>query len=162
MIRTSFAAKLATMTVAAFLLAACSTAKTETPVVDGGSTVPMTEQQIFTQQVGDRVFFDLDSYSIRPDGMATLHRQAEFLQQHPQYTLRIEGHCDERGTREYNLALGDRRANAVREALVSLGIDRARLTTISYGKERPECTQSDEGCWQLNRKGLSVLTGAGS
>lgn len=166
MFRTSFAAKALGVVAATFLLAACTTKKADAPVDpnSGNGSIEMTDQQQWTDQntVGDRVYFDTDRYDVRPEGMATLQRQAQFLAQHPQYTVRVEGHCDERGTREYNLALGDRRANAVREALVSLGVDRGRLSTISYGKDRPECAESDDNCWRINRKGLSVLQGAGS
>jgi peptidoglycan-associated lipoprotein len=140
MLRTSFAGKAICVVAASFLLFACSSNKeAEAPATDQGSMVDNSLQGIFTdpQRVGDRVYFDLDRYDVRPEGMATLQRQAQFLNEHPELTLRIEGHCDERGTREYNLALGDRRANAVREALVSLGVDRGRLSTISYGKDRP-------------------------
>jgi peptidoglycan-associated lipoprotein len=165
MLRTSFAAKAIGVVAASFLLFACSSKKeAETAPVDQGSMVDnsLEGQWKDMQRVGDRVYFDLDRYDVRPEGMATLQKQAQFLNEHPELTVRVEGHCDERGTREYNLALGDRRANAVREALVSLGVDRGRLSTISYGKDRPECSESDEQCWQLNRKGLSVLQNAGS
>jgi peptidoglycan-associated lipoprotein len=165
MFRTSFATKALCVVAASFLLFACSSKKEAEPTTtDQGSTVDNSLTGIFTdpQRVGDRVYFETDQYDVRPEGMATLQRQAQFLNEHPELTLRVEGHCDERGTREYNLALGDRRANAVREALVSLGVDRGRLSTISYGKDRPECSESGEQCWQTNRKGLSVLQGAGS
>jgi peptidoglycan-associated lipoprotein len=165
MLRTGFAAKALGVVAVSLLLFACSTKKDEAVApVDGSAMVDNSLMGQWTdmQRVGDRVYFDLDRYDVRPEGMATLQRQAQFLGEHPELTVRIEGHCDERGTREYNLALGDRRANAVREALVSLGVDRGRLSTISYGKDRPECAESDEQCWQLNRKGLSVLTNAGS
>ena len=146
---------------AAMLIAACSSTKTTD---NGGGTggndgVTLTDQETWTQQVGDRVFFDLERYDVKPEGMAVLQRQAEFLASKPNYTLVIEGHCDERGTREYNIALGDRRANAVREALISFGVDRARLSTISYGKDKPECGDSNESCWSTNRRGVSVLSG---
>jgi peptidoglycan-associated lipoprotein len=165
MMRTSFAVRALGVVAVSFLLFACSTKKDEpTAPVDGSAAVDnsLVGQWTDMQRVGDRVYFDLDRYDVRAEGMATLQRQAQFLSEHPELTVRVEGHCDERGTREYNLALGDRRANAVREALVSLGVDRGRLSTISYGKDRPECAESDEQCWQLNRKGLSVLTNAGS
>ena len=109
------------------------------------------------------MFFDTAQHSIRPDAQAVLQKQAAWLKQYPQAKLMVEGHCDERGTREYNLALGDRRAYAVKEFLVSLGVDAARLQTKSYGKERPACTESDDSCWQQNRRGYSVISaGAGS
>ena len=107
------AAKIAGLAIAFAMLAACSTK----PANDGAE-VPMSLQQEFATVVGDRVFFDFDRYDVRPDGMATLQRQAQFLNQHPELMVRIEGHCDERGTREYNLALGDRRANSDRKSVV--------------------------------------------
>lgn len=114
-------------------------------------------QEILAQDVGDRVFFDYDKSLIRPDGQRTLRRQAEFLRANPTATITIEGRCDERGTREYNLALGDRRANAAKDFLVSLGISPDRIRTISYGKERPVVLGHDEAAWAQNRVGISVL-----
>ena len=110
------------------------------------------------QQVGDRVRFDLDSYAVTPDGEATLQEQAALLQQYPQVVVTIEGHADERGTREYNLALGERRADAVRNYLIALGIPSDRVQVVSYGKERPECADADENCWALNRRGVTVAS----
>jgi peptidoglycan-associated lipoprotein len=104
------------------------------------------------------VHFDYDKYSIRSEDRDLLQRQATWLQKYPQVRVTIEGHCDERGTREFNLALGARRANAVREYLVSLGLSSARLDTISYGKERPMCTESSESCWSQNRRGVTTIT----
>ncbi len=112
----------------------------------------------FEVVVGNRVFFDYDSYEIRPDAQDTLQKQAAWLQQYGQYAVTIEGHCDERGTREYNLALGERRANAVRNYLVALGVDGNRLQTISYGKERPEVPGGDEVAWAQNRRGVTALS----
>jgi peptidoglycan-associated lipoprotein len=158
MVHASFAAKALGVVAASFLLFACTSTKDKAEAPEtGGAGVELTLKDRFEQEVGNRVYFDLDRYDVRAEGMATLQRQAQFLSENPQIMLRIEGHCDERGTREYNLALGDRRANAVREALVSLGVDRGRLSTISYGKDRPECSESDESCWQRNRRGQSVL-----
>jgi peptidoglycan-associated lipoprotein len=117
----------------------------------------------FRVNVGDTVLFDTAQHSIRSDAQTVLQKQAAWLKQYPQAKLMLEGHCDERGTREYNLALGDRRAYAVKEFLVSLGVDAARLQTKSYGKERPACSESDDSCWQQNRRGYSVISaGAGS
>jgi peptidoglycan-associated lipoprotein len=111
----------------------------------------------FKQNVGDRVFFDTDLSNIREDGRGTLAKQAEWLKKYTNYPITIEGKCDERGTREYNLALGERRANAVRQYLVAQGIPADRIKTISYGKERPEAVGSDEGAWARNRVGITTL-----
>lgn len=116
----------------------------------------------FIANVGDRVFFDFDKYSIKGDGRQTLVRQAVWLKKYPGVTITIEGHCDERGTREYNLALGERRANAVKDYLVASGISPSRIKTISYGKERPQARGSNESAWAQNRRGVTVLKGAGS
>ena len=112
--------------------------------------------QDLVQRVGDRVFFALDSAVLDADARRTLERQAEWLRLFPDNSLIIEGHCDERGTREYNLALGERRANAVREYLITQGIAPSRLTTISYGKERPYALDHNEEAWALNRRAVSV------
>ncbi len=113
----------------------------------------------FERNVGDRVFFDYDSSTLDQTDRDTLGRQAAWLNQFPNIVLTIEGHCDERGTREYNLALGARRAAAVREHLVSLGVSAARVETISYGSERPTCVESAENCWQVNRRGVATIRG---
>jgi peptidoglycan-associated lipoprotein len=148
------------------LLTACSSTKEEaTAPVTTTQTTKITpgSAEDFRVNVGDTVLFDLDQHSVRPDGQAILQKQAAWLKQYPAVRLMVEGHCDERGTREYNLALGDRRAYAVKEFLVSLGVDAARLQTKSYGKERPVCAESDDSCWQQNRRGYSVISaGAGS
>ncbi|OAI42594.1 hypothetical protein AYO42_02275 [Rhizomicrobium sp. SCGC AG-212-E05] len=109
--------------------------------------------------VGDTVHFALDQYNIEEGDKALLGRQAAWLQRYPAVRVTIEGHADERGTREYNLALGARRANAVKEYLVSQGVSTGRVETISYGKERPICTTSDEGCWSQNRRGVTIVSG---
>jgi peptidoglycan-associated lipoprotein len=111
----------------------------------------------FRQNVGDRVYFETDMSSIREDGRATLAKQAAWLKQYTNYPITIEGKCDERGTREYNLALGERRANAARQYLVAQGIPASRIKTISYGKERPEAVGSDEGAWARNRVAITAL-----
>jgi len=156
---------------AAALLAACSsdvpvndaggagagnTASASTDTGIAGAAVPGSPED-FNQNVGNTVYFDLDSYSLSSDAQSQLQRQAAWLQQYPQRTLTVEGHADERGTREYNLALGERRSNSVANYLVALGVDKARLSTISYGKERPLCTESDESCWSQNRRGVSAI-----
>ena len=115
-----------------------------------------TEEQMFARNVQD-VFFEYDSYDLRPDAQTSLTQAAQFLQQHANLRFTVEGHCDERGSTEYNLALGDKRAAAVKEALTKGGVNSSRVNTISYGKEKPFCTESNEQCWQQNRRGHFVL-----
>ena len=115
--------------------------------------------QDFKVNVGDTVHFAYNEYTVQDTDKSTLQKQATWLSHYPAVQLTIEGHCDERGTREYNLALGARRANAVKEYLVSLGVAAGRLQTVSYGKERPICTASNEDCWAQNRRGVSTITG---
>ena len=110
---------------------------------------------LFAQNMKD-VFFAYDSYDIEPQYQKVLQADARFLQTHPTIKFTIEGHCDERGSTEYNLALGDNRANATKQALIQLGISGDRIRTISYGKEKPFCTESNESCWQQNRRGHFV------
>ena len=106
--------------------------------------------------------FAYNEYAVQDDDKATLQKQAAWLSRYPGVRVTVEGHCDERGTREYNLALGARRANAVKEYLVSLGVSTARVDTISYGKERPICTESNEACWSQNRRGVTVIVSGAS
>ena len=127
--------------------------------VNGANAAPGSTQD-FTVNVGDRIFFDTDSSQIRADAQQTLNRQAQWLAQYPKYSITVEGHSDERGTREYNLALGARRANATRDYLVSRGVPANRMKTISYGKERPVATCDDASCWNQNRRAVTVLGGA--
>jgi peptidoglycan-associated lipoprotein len=114
--------------------------------------------QDFKVNVGDTVHFAYNEYNIETQDRATLQKQATWLNKYPGVQITIDGNCDERGTREYNLALGARRANAVKEFLVSLGVNAGRLQTVSYGKERPLCTQSTEDCWAQNRRAVSTIT----
>jgi peptidoglycan-associated lipoprotein len=116
-------------------------------------------QQDFTVNVGDRIFFDTDSTSIRADAQQTLRKQAQWLNQYGSYRITIEGHADERGTREYNLALGARRAEATRDYLVAQGVDGGRMKTISYGKEQPVAVCDDISCWSQNRRAVTALKG---
>ncbi len=118
--------------------------------------------QDFTVNVGDRIFFDTDSSAVRADAQATLQRQAQWLSRYGNYSITIEGHADERGTREYNIALGARRAAATRDYLIAQGVAGNRLKTISYGKERPVAVCDDISCWSQNRRAVTVLGGAGS
>ncbi len=104
------------------------------------------------------VYFDFDSYALRDDGKAALDKDAQLLREHPNADITIEGHCDERGTVEYNQALGEERANAARDYLLDAGVQAAQIKTVSYGKERPFCTEHNESCWQQNRRGHFVLT----
>jgi len=153
---------------AAFVLAACeSTPETAGNASGSGTgTAPMApmnptspvpgSKEDFVTNVGDRVFFAFDKSDLSADSRRTLERQAAWLKQWSNQRLTIEGHCDERGTREYNLALGERRANAVKDYLVAQGISASRLSTISYGKERPAVLGSNEAAWAQNRRGVSV------
>ena len=114
-------------------------------------------QQDFIVNVGDRVFFDTNSSELSPQARATLDKQAQWLNEYSRYAFTIEGHADERGTREYNIALGARRAQTVREYLVSRGVTAQRMRTISYGKERPVAVCNDISCWSQNRRAVTVL-----
>lgn len=127
----------------------------------GAGAATPGSQQDFTVNVGDRIFFDTDSTSIRADAQQTLARQAQWLAKYPNYGITIEGHADERGTREYNLALGARRAASTRDYLVSQGVPANRMKTISYGKEKPVAVCDDISCWSQNRRAVTVLGGAG-
>ena len=126
------------------------------------STAKPGSAQDFVVNVGDRVLFTTDSSSVNADGRVILDRQAQWLNQYGQYTFTIEGHADERGTREYNLALGARRATAVKRYLVSRGVSSGRMKTLSFGKERPVAVCNDISCWSQNRRAVTVLNGAGS
>jgi peptidoglycan-associated lipoprotein len=160
---------------AVLLLAACQTAPemTKKAAGTGGAATttapattteqgampgvtPGTEQDLVAN-VGDRIFFDFDKSDIRADARERLDSWASWLNKYPQVTAVIEGHCDERGTREYNLALGERRANAAKSYLVAKGIDPKRLQTISYGKERPAVVGSNEAAWAQNRRAVLVV-----
>jgi len=134
--------------------------KTE-PVVE--STIAPGSLEDFRVNVGERVYFDLDQYALDSDDQDILKRQAAWLASYPSVRILIAGNADERGTREYNLALGERRANAVKEYLVSLGVSASRVDTVSYGKERPIAAGSDEQSWALNRIGWTqIVSGATS
>lgn len=123
----------------------------------GLSDVVPGSQEDLVANVGDRIFFDYDSATVASSAQQTLSRQAEWLAANPSVSITIEGHCDERGTREYNLALGERRAAAVKNYMISLGVDRSRISTISYGKERPEELGSSESAWSKNRRAVTVV-----
>jgi peptidoglycan-associated lipoprotein len=110
-----------------------------------------SDAELFASNMKD-IFFDYDKYDLRPGDQAIIDADAAFLKAHPSISFTIEGHCDERGSTEYNIALGDNRANAAREALVRAGISASQIKVISYGKEKPFCTENNEGCWQQNRR----------
>lgn len=148
---------------AMLLVSACDTNPNGSGGADGNggfSSGPATpgSQGDLEQNVGDRVFFELDSSQLSAEAQQTLSRQAAWLKQYPNVNLTIEGHCDERGTREYNIALGERRANAAKKFLIGLGVTSGRISTISYGKERPAVVGSDESAWSQNRRAVSVAT----
>jgi peptidoglycan-associated lipoprotein len=141
---------------ALMFLAACSN-NNEQAAAPAGATVTPGSVADFRQNVGDRVYFDTDASTVREDGRQTLNKQAAWLKQYANYQVTIEGNCDERGTREYNLALGERRATSVRQYLIAQGVPAARIKTISYGKERPDVVGSDEASWARNRRGVTAL-----
>jgi peptidoglycan-associated lipoprotein len=161
--------KLLTMAIlgAAALLAACS--DTDSAVEPSATTGAGTGQdsgpapntvEYFNVVVGDRVFFDTDQHNLTPDAQYVLSKQAEWFAANPGTSATIEGHADERGTREYNLALGARRANSVRSQLINQGVDASRLRAVSFGKERPVALGSNEQAWSQNRRGMTAVTGA--
>jgi peptidoglycan-associated lipoprotein len=141
----------------ALTIAACAQNKAQQGVA--GSVTPGSAQD-FVVNVGDRVFFQTDATTLTAQARDTLNKQAQWLRLYPQYTVTIEGHADERGTREYNLALGARRAQNTRDYIVSQGIDPSRIRTISYGKERPVAVCDNESCWSQNRRAVTVLNNA--
>ena len=177
--------KFVILSAALFLIAACETTPEEaaTATGAGAATEPTGAAEITTAavtpeptevapvvagpvlgtqedlvvNVGDRVFFDFDKAVLKPAAQRTLERQTAWLQQFPDLTVTVEGHCDERGTREYNLALAERRATAVKDFLVALGIDPSRVSTISYGKERPSALGHNEAAWAQNRRGVTLV-----
>ena len=108
-------------------------------------------------EVGDRVFFDYDKSKFKNEGVETLKRQASFLLKNPEITITIEGHCDQRGTREYNLALGERRAYSVKSFLISLGVNEGRISIISYGKEKPQVSGDNEQSWARSRTAITII-----
>ena len=173
--------KFTTMIAALFVVAACATAGEEDSATSGSGggaqaaaparvqssggeqaarqapEVTLGSQQDLVANIGDRVFFGFDKFDLQPAGRSALELQAAWLKRFPDINVTVEGHADERGTREYNLALAERRANSVKDFLVSQGIDPRRVSTISYGKERPVALGSNEGAWSQNRRGVTVV-----
>lgn len=148
----------------ALALGACSSQSAQNGGVGAGGAGAATpgSAQDFVVNVGDRVFFQSDSTDLTGDARNTLDKQATWLNQYARYTVTLEGHADERGTREYNLSLSARRATVVRDYMIARGIAPTRLKTIPFGKERPVAVCDDESCWSQNRRGVTVLNGAGS
>lgn len=146
---------------AGLALAACAKDQDANGLGAGAGAATPGSQQDFTVNVGDRVFFQEDQSTLTSEAQATLDKQAMWLRQYGQYSFTVEGHADERGTREYNLALGARRAATVRDFLVSRGIPQSRMKTISYGKERPVAVCDSDTCWNQNRRAVTVLAGGG-
>jgi peptidoglycan-associated lipoprotein len=156
-------ARLVAVLATALAISACANQATDTAGGAGGAGSAATpgSQQDFVVNVGDRVFFETDQTELTSLGRATLDKQAQWLTNYGQYSFTIEGHADERGTREYNIALGARRAQSTRDYLISRGIAASRIKTISYGKERPVAVCNDISCWSQNRRAVTVLN-AGS
>ena len=147
--------KLAAVLAVALSMGAC--ANKNVGMDANASAATPGSQQDFVVNVGDRVFFESDQTDLSPQAIATLDKQAQWLQTYNRYSFTIEGHADERGTREYNIALGARRAQSVRSYFASKGIDPSRMRTISYGKERPVAVCNDISCWSQNRRAVTVL-----
>lgn len=169
--KSSNLAKMASVALALVMVSACASKSTGPDVVatgdgSGGAgarpSIVAGSQEDLEQNAGHRVFFGYDQHTLSADAQATLARQANWLKQYPQTRIVVSGNCDERGTREYNLALGARRAEAARAYLVSLGVDGSRITTVSYGKERPIDSRSTEQAWSLNRNATTSIQGAGA
>ena len=142
---------------AALSIGACAKNPADNPSLANASAAVPGSQQDFVVNVGDRIFFESDSSELTRQAIGTLEKQAQWLRNYPQYAFLVEGHADERGTREYNIALGARRAQAMRDYLASRGVQGNRMRTISYGKERPVAVCDDISCWSQNRRAVTVL-----
>jgi peptidoglycan-associated lipoprotein len=164
MMRRMAAFKLAAVCCCFLVLAACS--KKNTPDLEAGTggigqARPGSEQD-FATNVGDRIYFIVDQSDLTPEGQEILTKQAQWLQRYPNVVVQVEGHSDERGTREYNIALSARRATATREFLIAQGVNPRRISSIAYGKERPAALCDAEQCWTQNRRAVTVITGGAS
>lgn len=150
------------------LVAGCGGSNVDADAVASGDTSSVSgsiapgSQEDLVVNIGDRIFFDFDRSDLRPDAIETLNSQADWLKTYPSVRTKIEGHADERGTREYNLALGERRASSAKQYLESMGIGSGRMETISYGKERPAVLGSNEAAWAQNRRAVMAVTRAAS
>ena len=146
-----------------FVISGCETiggsSSSDSPSYEYGDSRQANLQGYLQNEIGDRIYFETDKHNINSASAFTLESQANWLKSTPGFQIIIEGHCDERGTREYNLALGERRANSVKEFLVSLGVEPGRVTTISYGKERPSAEGSTSESWAENRRAVTVVGG---
>jgi peptidoglycan-associated lipoprotein len=149
-------AGLAAALIAGLAVSACANKPASDSLASAGVASPGSQQD-FVVNVGDRVFFETDSSELTPQARSTLDKQAQWLQQYGNYAFTVEGHADERGTREYNIALGARRAQTVRDYLAARGVQAARMRTISYGKERPVAVCNNISCWSQNRRAVTVL-----
>ena len=149
--------RFAAVVIAALGAAGCATQQQPDAQANAAGVAAPGSEQDFVVNVGDRVFFETDQTELTPQGRATLDKQAQWLTQYNRYAFTIEGHADERGTREYNIALGARRAQAARDYLTSRGVAATRMRTISYGKERPVAVCNDISCWSQNRRAVTVL-----
>ena len=161
MMRRMASFKLAAICCCFLALAACS--KKNTPDLEAGTggigqARPGSEQD-FATNVGDRIYFIVDTSDLTPEGQEILTKQAQWLQRYPNVVVQVEGHSDERGTREYNIALSARRATATREFLIAQGVNPRRISSIAYGKERPAALCDAEQCWTQNRRAVTVITG---
>ena len=134
-----------------------SSSSSDSPSYEYGDSKQANLQAYLQNEIGDRVYFDTDKYNITSAAAFVLESQANWLKSTPGFQLIVEGHCDERGTREYNLALGEKRAQAVKNYLISLGISSDRVSTISYGKERPAVVGSNDGAWAQNRRSVTIV-----
>jgi peptidoglycan-associated lipoprotein len=163
MLRFTAGRKIALAFVGMLVLAGCSKSEKPDLLAQGGpnsaTQVSPGSERDFIVNVGDRVYFLVDQTNLTPEGMETLRRQAEWLNQYPQVTIQVEGHADERGTREYNIALGQKRADAVKNLMLLLGATEIQIETVSFGKEKPRVEGHDESAWAENRRADIVHAG---
>ena len=159
MLRHMAGLKVAAVLAGALVLAGCSKSAQPDLTQPGATQVAPGSERDFIVNVGDRIYFLVDQTHLTPEAQETLRRQAEWLRRYSQVSIQVEGHADERGTREYNVALSARRATATREFLISQGVDPSRIATLAYGKERPVALCDAESCWSQNRRAVTVVTG---